>query len=114
MHHDRTDKAAADKKRRKKVFKEGDMIMIYLRKERIPTGSCNKLKPRKYRPFRIVRKINDNAYVVDLSSDITMSKKFNEADLHEYSPTKKLYPDDNSRTSSFKEGGTDVDQDKND
>ena len=30
-------KAIADKKRREKLFEEKDMIMIYLRKERIPT-----------------------------------------------------------------------------
>jgi len=45
---------------------------------------------------------------------MAMSKIFNVADLHEYYPTKKLYPDDNSRMSSFEEGGTDVgDQDEN-
>jgi len=31
-------KAATDKKRREKVFEEGDMIMVYLRKERILLG----------------------------------------------------------------------------
>ena len=31
-------KAAVDKRRREKVFKEGDMVMIYLRKERIHVG----------------------------------------------------------------------------
>jgi len=45
---------------------------------------------------------------------MAMSKMFNVTDLHEYYPTQKLYPDNKSRTSSFKEKGTDVgDQDKN-
>jgi len=45
-------KVAADKKRREKVLEEGDMVMIYLKKERIPANSYDKL-------FRILKKIND-------------------------------------------------------
>ena len=86
--------------------------MVHLRKERILAGSYNKLKPKKYGPFKILKRISDYSYLVDLLSDMTMSKTFNVADLHEYYPTEQLYPDDNSGTSSFEEGETDTgDQD---
>ena len=45
---------------------------------------------------------------------MAISKTFNVTDLHVYYPTEQLYPDASSRTSSFEEGGTDVeDQDEN-
>jgi len=68
---------AAGKKRREKIFCEGYMVMIYLWKERIHAGAYNKLKPRKYGMFKIVKKISDNTYVMDLPNDMVMSKTFN-------------------------------------
>ena len=98
-------KATADKKMREKIFCEGDMVMVYLRRERISAGTYNKLKPKKYGSFKIMKKIRDNAYVVDLLNDMAMSKTFNVGDLYVYHPTKQLYLEYNSRASSFEEGG---------
>jgi len=100
-------KATADKRRQKKIF-EGDVVMVYLRRERICACSYNKLKPKKDDLFKIMKKISDNTSVVDLPSEMAMAKTFNVVDLYDYHPTKQLYPDDNSKMSSFEEVGIDV------
>jgi hypothetical protein len=85
--------------------------MVYLRKGRLPAGMYSKLNNKKHGPFQIPQKINDNAYVVDLPAEMTISPTFNVADLFDYHP-----PDEcpshliNSRTRSVQEGETDVGQ----
>jgi len=66
------------------------------------------LKPKKYESFKIMKKIDDNAYVVDFLRDMAMFKTFNVTDLYEYHLIKQLYPYYNSTTSSFEEEGTDM------
>ena len=79
-----SNKEATDKKRRQATFTEGDLVMIHLRKNRFPIGTYNKLKDRQLRPFRIIKKIGDNAYKIKLPPDLHIHLVFNVADLKQY------------------------------
>ena len=49
-------KEVANKKRREKIFNVGDLVLFYLRKERFLVGTYKKLKDKKYGPFQITKK----------------------------------------------------------
>ena len=75
----------ADQRRRHKEFQVGDLIMVHLRKEQFPLGTCNKLKIKKFGPCKILKKHDSrNAYEVELLDGIHISTIFNIADLTEY------------------------------
>ena len=87
-------KATADKHRRKQLFVVGDQVMVFLRWERFPMCQYNKLQSKKYGPYQIVKKINDNAYVVALLDSIGISKTFNVANIFLYYYLEQpMYPD---------------------
>ncbi|GKG36966.1 hypothetical protein Tco_0447139, partial [Tanacetum coccineum] len=96
----------ADKHRWKKLFQVGDEVMVFLRKEHFPIGSYSKLQPKKYSMYKILRKINDNAYVVDLRKTMSISKTFNVSDIYDFH-SEDVNEDKHSKTSSFKERGND-------
>ena len=62
------------------------MVWVHLRKDRFPKLRQSKLNPRGAGPFKVLAKINDNAYSVDIPiaelGDV--SNSFNVADLSPY------------------------------
>ena len=57
-------------------------------------GKYKKLQSKKYGSYQIIKKINDNAYVVALPDSMGISKTFNMADIFlYYSSEEPMYPD---------------------
>ena len=62
-------KIAGDKGRKHVVFDVGDLVWLHLRKDRFPDLRKSKLMPRAAGPFKVLEKINDNAYKLELPAD---------------------------------------------
>jgi len=88
----------ANKGRKNMLFEPGDLVWVHFRKDRILEQRKSKMQPRANGPFKVLRKINDNAYEIDLPSTYCVSTSFNVANL---SPLIGL---DESRMTPFQEG----------
>jgi hypothetical protein len=88
------------------TFESGDMVWLHLRKDRFPTLRRSKLMPRVAGPFKVLTKINDNAYILDMPPDFGVSTSFNVTDLKPYLGEDEELP---SRTTSVQEGEDDAD-----
>jgi len=77
-------KTQANKNRTHLKFKSGDLVWLYLRKERFPSSRKSKLMARGDGPYKIVSKVGDNGYKVELPGDMNISVTFNVGDLTPY------------------------------
>lgn len=75
-----------------------------MRHERFPNQRSSKLAPRGDGPFRVLEKINDNAYRLELPSELNVSSTFNVTDLSPFSMDEQVL-----RSKHFQEGGNDED-----
>ena len=62
----------------------GDQVMVQLRPERYSPGTATKLHARSVGPFRVLFRVGENAYVVDIPPSWGISSTFNVADLAAY------------------------------
>ena len=74
-----------------------------MRKERFPEQRKSKLLPRGDGPFQVTRRINNNAYQLDLPGEYNVSATFNVADLSPY------FADSDLRSNPFEEEENDAD-----
>ena len=64
------------------ILEEGDLVWLHLRKGRFPDERKSKLAPRGDGPFKVLKRINDNAYKIDIpTSKYLVHDTFNVADL---------------------------------
>ncbi|KAH0644681.1 hypothetical protein KY284_032565 [Solanum tuberosum] len=90
-----------NKGRKYVIFKPGDLVWVHMRKERFPSKRKTKLDPRGSGPYKVLERIGDNAYKLDLPGEFQVSATFNVSDLSHFDA------DLNSRTNSLQEEGND-------
>ena len=97
---------AGNKGRKEVSLEPGDLVWLHLRKDRFPELRKSKLMPRADGAFKILEKINDNTYKLELSPEFGVSPTFNISDLKPYMRDQDELA---SRTASLQEGEDDED-----
>ncbi|GKC63122.1 serpin-ZX, partial [Tanacetum coccineum] len=93
-----------DKGRKRILFQPGDLVWVHFQKDRFPAKRRSKLSHRGEGPFKILTKVNDNAYKVDLPGTPAAAAMFNVTDLQPYYDSDEPIP---SLRANFLEAGED-------
>jgi hypothetical protein len=97
---------AASKGHKEVKHEPGDLVCLHLRKERFSELRKSKLMSCAAGPFKILAKINDNAYKLQLPPEFGVSPSFNISDLRPYLGEEDEMP---LRMMSMQEGEDDED-----
>ena len=65
-------------------FKPDDIVWIHLRNDWFPSRKYAKLKLRENGPLKVLQRIGENAYKIELPENYGVSNTFNVADLSRY------------------------------
>jgi len=103
------EKIANSKKKGNRIrsFNEGDLVWLHLRKERFPQLRKSKLSLRGDGPFQIIKKINNNAYQLDLSVEYGVHPTFNTTNLVPFTGTVADEDDNQDLMANPPQGGGD-------
>jgi len=99
----------ANKRRKEVVFQPGDYVWVNFRKIRFPTKVRGKLDARGDGPFRVLKRINNNSYIIDLPGEYGVSSTFNVSDLSPFVISDDEEEPQDSMKNPFEGRGDDVD-----
>jgi len=99
-----------NKSKTKVIFEEGNRVWLHLSKDRFPKQRKYKLNFHGDGPFRVLQRINNNAYRLEFPCEYDVSATFNVCDLTRF--VGDLEQDENEepldlRSNASQEGGDD-------
>ena len=81
-------------------FQVGDQVLLYISKDRMQ-GEGTKLKPIRYGPFKILEKIGENAFRLDLPTYMHIYAIVNAYNLRLFEPSLIEYSEEQSQFPSI-------------
>ena len=95
-----------NKSKKAMMFEEGDLVWLHLRKDRFPHERKSTLSPRGDGSFKVLKRLNDNTYKIDIpQSKYMVDDTFNISDLSPYLGEQSDEEDHKSRMTLSQGGG---------